>query len=221
MKKILLVTLMLLALNGCSELEQALTELEQTLPEETSSQSLTYSDIRPVFWGQLYSNGGNTLYCDQAFGKRHGRNINIEHIFPMSWVTKSLKCGTRNQCRDNSNRFNRIEADLHNLYPALAEINDMRGAMSFAIIKGEKHARAGCDFEADKRSYKAEPRPAVRGDIARAMLYMADTYAELTLFKSQRKLMEKWHREDPPDSEEKRRNRLIESIQGNRNRYID
>lgn len=221
MKKILSLSLMLLALNGCSELEQALSELELALPENSNNQSLTYRDIRPVFWDQLYSDGGNTLYCEQSFGKRHGRNINIEHVFPMSWVTKSLKCGTRNQCRDSSDRFNRIEADMHNLYPALAEINDLRGAMSFVIIKGEKRVRKGCDFEIDKRSYKAEPRPAVRGEIARAMLYMADNYAELKLFKSQRNLMDKWHREAPPDSEEKRRNRLIKSIQGNRNPYID
>ena len=220
---------MLLALNGCSELEQVVLDLEQAipsgleqaLPEKNRHQDITYKETRPVFWEKLYGSGGRTLYCDKGFGKRHGHNINIEHIFPMSWATKSLKCGTRNQCRDYSSRFNRIESDLHNLYPALAEINDARGAMSFAVIKGEKHIRAGCDFEIDKRSYKAEPRPAVRGEIARAMLYMADTYAELKLFESQRKLMEKWHREDPPNSEEKRRNSLIESIQGNRNPYID
>ena len=139
----------------------------------------------------------------------------------MSWVTKSLKCGDRDQCRNNSARFNLIEADMHNLYPALADINYLRGSMSYAILDGEEHVQRGCDFEIDKRKYRAEPRPQVRGDIARAMLYMADTYPELKLFRNQRQLLDKWHRNDPPSDEERRRNQVIEAIQGNRNRFID
>lgn len=181
--------------------------------------SSTYREVRPLFWSKLYPRGGETLYCGTRFSSRHGKKINIEHVFPMSWVTKSLHCGDRKKCRRTSRRFNRIEADMHNMYPALAKANKSRSAMAYAMIKGEKHHYKGCDFEVDFRKRKVEPSPSARGKIARAMLYMADTY-NLKLFSSQKKLMLKWHRTSPPGKAEKRRNRKIKEIQGKANPYI-
>lgn len=177
-----------------------------------------YLKLIPVFWSQLYPNGGETLYCGVDFAARDGR-VNIEHVFPMSWVTKALGCGTRQQCRDKSAQFNRIESDMHNLFPALKVINQARGAMAYAEVRGEAHVVPGCDLEIDDRARKVDPRPAVRGDIARAMLYMADRY-HLTLYKRQKKLLLEWHKKDGPDPEERRRNNLIRQIQGNANPYI-
>ena len=139
----------------------------------------------------------------------------------MSWVTKELGCGDRDQCRRNNPRFNRIESDMHNMYPARRDLNQQRGAMKYGLIDGERWVEAGCDLEIDRRRRMVEPRPEVRGDIARAMLYMDDTYPELRLYKRQRSLLERWHREDPPDDAERRRNRLIRHIQGNGNTWIE
>lgn len=179
----------------------------------------TYREVRPLFWSKLYPRGGTTLYCGKRFSSRHGKKINIEHVFPMSWVTKTLRCGDRQKCRRTSRRFNRIEADMHNLYPALAKVNKTRSAMAYDLIKGEKHFYKECDFEVDFRKRKVEPSPAARGKIARAMLYMADTY-NLKLFSSQKKLMLKWHRASPSGKAEKRRNRKIKEIQGKANPHI-
>lgn len=213
MKHLLISLLLLLSLDGCLDLEP---------PTHNGHQSRTnYAEIRPVFWGTVYASGGETLYCGEKFGSRHGGDINIEHIFPMSWVTKSLQCGEREECRNNSDRFNQIEADMHNLYPALADINYARSSMAFAILDGEDHYQPGCDFEIDKRRYLAEPRSAARGEIARAMLYMANTYPELKLYRRQRELLEQWHRQDPPSDEERRRNRLIMQVQGTGNSLIE
>ncbi|MEZ5594697.1 MAG: endonuclease [Gammaproteobacteria bacterium] len=138
----------------------------------------------------------------------------------MSWVTKELNCGTRRECRRNSERFNRIEADLHNLFPARTDINDDRGSFPFGMVKGEARKYGSCDFEVDFKRRQAEPRPAARGDIARAMFYMADTYG-FTIFRRQGKLLARWHREDPPSALERRRNDRIEQLQGTRNPFID
>lgn len=173
----------------------------------------------PIFWKQLYSNGGETLYCGQSFGKKKGRGINVEHVFPMGWVVKALKCKNRTQCRKRA-RFNRIEADMHNLFPARATINKARGAMAFGHVAGESREFGRCDFEIDRKKRQVEPRPEVRGDIARAMFYMHKKY-KLTIFPRQGKRLKKWHRQDPPSIEEKRRNRIIERIQGQRNLFID
>ena len=45
-----------------------------------------YLETIPVFWKTLYPNGGKGLYCGKNF-KRFDRRYNIEHVFPMSWVT--------------------------------------------------------------------------------------------------------------------------------------
>ena len=128
-----------------------------------------------VFWKQLYPNGGSTLYCDQRF---EGRSpLNIEHVYPASWMAKHLNCGTRKQCRKHPThkvRFNHMEADLHNLYPAMGGINSARSNKTFGVNPGENHPLVFCDFEVN--SGTAEPRPGARGEIARAILYMQDEY---------------------------------------------
>ncbi|MDF1529723.1 MAG: endonuclease [Sedimenticola sp.] len=179
-----------------------------------------YFAALPVFWERIYPKGGETLYCSEKFGAYHGRSINIEHIFPMGWAMRDQGCRSRKLCRESSQRFNQIEADMHNLYPSLAEINKVRSSFPFALIPGEQRNFGRCDFEFDPRQRAVEPRPASRGNIARAMLYMHETYG-LSLFKRQGELMKKWNREDPPDREERRRNDLIAKYQGTRNRFID
>jgi len=179
-----------------------------------------YQQARPVFWRELYAGGGETLYCAQRFGARKGKSINIEHVFPMSWVTRHLRCGERDECRRASTRFNRIEADLHNLWPALKNVNKARRSHPFAVIKGEKQWLRGCDFEVDERRRVVEPREQARGEIARSMFYMAKQYG-LNIRARQGETLKRWHRDDPVSSTERRRNDLIERLQGNRNSYID
>ena len=180
----------------------------------------SYFDALPVFWSEIYGAGGSTLYCAQTFGKRKGREINIEHVYPMSWVMKAEHCGDRDRCRDTRPRFNRIEADMHNLYPSRKNINKARGSLPFGEVSGENRRYGKCDFEVDYRRRLIEPRPASRGNIARAMFYMHDTYG-LKIFNKQGRMLKKWHQADPPDREERRRNDLIAKIQGTRNRFVD
>jgi len=138
----------------------------------------------------------------------------------MSWVTRALRCGDREACRRSSTRFNRIESDLHNIFPARIDVNKKRGSFPFGIVKGEARRFGSCDFELDYAGRRAEPRAAVRGDIARAMFYMHDRYG-LAIYARQGRLLKQWNRDDPPSTEEKRRNAAIEMLQGNRNPFID
>ena len=173
-----------------------------------------------MFWNELYAKGGKTLYCGDSFGSRYRKGLNIEHIFPMSWVTSALNCGKRKQCRASSERFNRIEADLHNLYPTRRDVNDVRGSYRFGILSGEHTVFADCDFEVDRRRRVAEPRPASRGEIARAMFYMKEKYG-LTIFRKHGEMLKRWHFQDIPSKHEKWRNDRIEKLQGSRNTFID
>ena len=180
----------------------------------------SYFDALPVFWDQVYPEGGETLYCGKTFGKRRERSINIEHVFPMAWAMKAEGCRSRGQCRTVSRRFNRIEADMHNLYPSRKDINKTRSSFPYGTVHGERRAFGKCDFELDHRKRRVEPRPEARGNIARAMFYMQDIYG-LRIYRRQGELLRDWNRDDPPDREEKRRNEAIAAIQGNRNQFID
>lgn len=193
-----------------------------TLPPSNAGQRKIedYETARHLFWSKVYADGGETLYCGTRFGSRKGRKINVEHVFPMSWATRALQCGTRKRCRRKSPQFNRLEADLHNLYPSMTAINDARGSMRFGRLPGEIRHFGGCDFEVDERQRIVEPRKSVRGEIARAMFYMRDEY-ELTLYRKFGELLIRWHRQDPPNRLEIRRNDLIEKLQGTRNKYVD
>ena len=179
-----------------------------------------YFEALPLFWQEVYPQGGKSLYCGTSFGRNKGRSINIEHVYPMSWVMKALDCPSRDACRRSSRRFNQIEADMHNLYPARKEMNRRRGSHPFGMIRGERREYGKCDFEFDPRRRTVEPRAAARGNIARAMFYMKQTYG-LTIFRRQGEMLQLWNREDPPDPDERRRNRAIESLQGNTNPFID
>ena len=178
-----------------------------------------YLDTIPVFWRTLYPDGGEGLYCGARFAARD-RDYNIEHVYPMSWVTRALRCGDRESCRRSSERFNTIESDMHNMYPARKDLNRARSSYPYREIKGERHVEPGCDMEIDYHARVVEPRPASRGNIARAMLYMADRY-NLTIYERQRRMLLDWHRADPPDDQERRRNRLIAELQGNPNPWIE
>ncbi|MCP3671067.1 MAG: endonuclease I [Gammaproteobacteria bacterium] len=179
-----------------------------------------YFNILPLFWSKIYPSGGATLYCGRKFGANKGRAINIEHVFPMSWTLNRFRCRDRNHCRRTSPEFNRVEADMHNLYPSRKDINQARSSYAFALLKGERRRFGQCDFELDQRRRRVEPRPTSRGNIARAMFYMHHTYG-FTIYGKQGHLLKQWHRQDPPDAEEQRRNNAIEKIQGTRNKFID
>ena len=183
-----------------------------------------YRHVRSVFWKHIYAKGGETLYCRQKFGSSYEKGLNIEHVFPMSWVTNSLDCGTRTQCRKKDRRFNQIEADLHNLFPAKTDVNQARSSFAFGEVSGEKRWYGQhCDFEIDAHRRLAEPPNIARGEVARAMFYMADRYQKdgLILFDKQIQVLSQWHLSDPPSPNEKTRNDLIENVQGNRNPFVD
>lgn len=178
-----------------------------------------YSKARNIFWEQLYPKG-YTLYCGERFTNKKkansGKDINVEHVFPASWMADAIGCGTRKQCQKTSKRFNLAEADLHNLYPVWSKINSSRNNLEFGIIIDEKH-RFGCDFERNDKV--AEPREIARGNIARSILYMSDEY-NFEIPDDMRKLMLEWHKLDPPSYDERRRNKIIKKLQGILNPFV-
>ncbi len=193
-----------------------------------------YRETLKLLWTQVYKNAGYTLYCDQSFSTRSRKarakaDVNAEHVFPMSWVTKDLQCGSRKQCQKNSAQFRKIETDLHNIYPAKRDVNKARSNYRFGDVAGEAREFGSCDFEVDRKRRIAEPTPGKRGEIARAMRYLVAQYDlslhkktqyDLSLHKKTERLLRQWDKEDPPSAEEKRREAIIHKLQGRENKFI-
>ncbi len=124
--------------------------------------------------------------------------------------------------------------DAHHLRPCDISVNSARGTKDFDN-GGTPHSEATeCNTDSDSW----EPRPAVKGDIARMMFYMATRYEgengdpdlELvdytgtstdTPYFGKLSTLIQWNEEDPVDDFESNRNEVVYSYQGNRNPFID
>ena len=130
--------------------------------------------------------------------------------------------GGRRCCRRIDAQFRRMEADLQNLVPAIGEVNGDRSNFRFDDVTGEPRQYGKCDFEIDWHRRVAEPAPTLRGEIARAYLYMHYAYADgLRLSANQLARFERWHQSDPPTAWEKTRNRRIARVQGGGNPLVE
>ncbi|MFJ5263705.1 endonuclease I family protein [Streptomyces sp. NPDC088387] len=124
--------------------------------------------------------------------------------------------------------------DLHHLRPEDVQVNSVRGNKDFDN-GGSSFTNSGGSLT-DSNSF--EPRDAVKGDVARMILYMAvryegdDSWPDLepnnvagngsVPYHGRLSVLKTWNDEDPPDAFEERRNQLIyDNYQHNRNPFID
>ncbi|WP_329165741.1 endonuclease [Streptomyces sp. NBC_01717] len=124
--------------------------------------------------------------------------------------------------------------DIHHLRPEDVTVNSIRGNKDFDNGGTAVGGAAGNYTDSDS----FEPRDAVKGDVARMILYMAvryegdDAFADLEPNDrvdngsapniGRLSVLKQWSQEDPPDSFEERRNDVIfDQYQHNRNPFID
>ncbi|MFF1278341.1 endonuclease I family protein [Streptomyces marokkonensis] len=124
--------------------------------------------------------------------------------------------------------------DLHHLRPEDVQVNSIRSNKDFDN-GGSSFTNSGGSLT-DSNSF--EPRDAVKGDVARMILYMAvryegtDGWPDLepndsvtngsNPYHGRLPVLKQWHQEDPPSAFEKNRNEVIyDSYQHNRNPFID
>ncbi|MFB7918466.1 endonuclease I family protein [Streptomyces sp. NPDC056061] len=124
--------------------------------------------------------------------------------------------------------------DVHHLRPEDVQVNSIRGNKDFD--NGGSAVSGAPGNYTDSDSF--EPRDAVKGDVARMILYMAvryeggDGWADLEPNDrvsngsapniGRLSVLKAWSQEDPPDAFEKRRNDVIfDKYQHNRNPFID
>jgi deoxyribonuclease-1 len=133
-----------------------------------------------------------------------------------------------------SPEFAKIEGDMHNLFPAVGEVNGLRGDLPMGLRedddgrthRGREDAAGASTIHFGKCASTVEgtmflPRTEVRGDIARAYKYMNAAYPDhVALDEAHRALLDAWDADDPPDAWERERNRRITELQGNANPFV-
>ncbi|MFF5171513.1 endonuclease [Micromonospora sp. NPDC000089] len=124
--------------------------------------------------------------------------------------------------------------DVHHLRPEDVTVNSTRGNKDFDAGGSAVAEAPGSYTDADS----FEPRNAVKGDVARMIMYMAvryegdDGWPDLEVddtvnngtapYLGRLSVLLAWNRLDPPDAFEQRRNqRIYERWQGNRNPFVD
>ena len=144
-----------------------------------------------------------------------------EHVMPAENFGRHLQCwrnGGRKECKKDVT-FNAMEGDLHNLQPAIGEVNGDRSNYRYSQFTKEFTQYGQCQSAVDFKNRKFQPRDEIRGMIARTYFYMRDTY-NINLSDSESKLMTAWNEMYPPEGWECERNKQIERIQGNDNKFI-
>lgn len=220
-----------------------------TAKGNTSNDS--FNKAKQTLEDKVYFDHRTTFYCDNPFdssknvipsakytpknASSRSARIEWEHIVPAhafgqafsewrnghpSCVDNKGKPFSGRSCAEKVNmQFRYMQADMHNLVPAIGEINGLRSNYSFAMISGEKREFGACDMEIEDG--KAEPKPDIRGDIARIYFYMNSVYPGRGIISDKNvKLFEAWSKEDPVSAWECTRNQRIKAVQGNDNPFV-
>lgn len=193
--------------------------------------SLGYTVARKILFGELHlEKHGNSyairdVYCQHLSvpGDYHQNPpgpgqipdpavLNAEHTWPQSKF---------------SSRFDRDlqKSDLHILYPAMAEANTSRSNHEFNEVSAPLESpcptisrRGHSNGEGNQVFF--EPPESHKGNVARAIFYFAIRY-QMPVSKAQESSLRAWHRADPPDEFERRRNETIFAKQKDRNPFVD
>ena len=123
------------------------------------------------------------------------------------------------KCAEKINtEYRYMQADMHNLFPAIGAVNALRSNYNFTMLPSAKSDFGSCDMRIDNR--KAQPPVAAHGRIARTYMYMEQTYPKYNMSKQQRQLMNAWDKQDPVSKWECVRTQRITNLQGNANQVV-
>ncbi|MBE5682582.1 deoxyribonuclease I [Pantoea agglomerans] len=161
--------------------------------------------------------------CGYQVRKNANRAARIEweHVMPAWEFGHQRQCwqdGGRKTCSKDPD-YRRIETDLHNLQPAVGEVNGDRGNFAYSQWNGSEQQYGQCEMKIDFKLKQAEPPARARGAIARTYFYMRDQY-HLRISRQQTQLFTAWNKLYPVTIWECERDQRIAKVQGNHNPYV-
>lgn len=161
--------------------------------------------------------------------------IQFEHVVPISYIGRSFsewRVGhpacvddkgipfKGRKCAGLVNREYRFaEADAYNTFPASGAVNMLRSNIEFKNLNSSIPSSFGiCEMKITKNG--VEPPDESKGRVARASLYMADSYQRYRISNQQLQLFNAWNKQFPVSRSECKIAKKIESIQGNENKFV-
>lgn len=162
--------------------------------------------------------------CGYSGPKKHSHaaeRIDWEHIVPASLMPARLFDCWRNGGREHCERVDSLAKamlfDLHNLAPAIGQVNRLRLNDRYADLANKTSDFGECEIK-DMRGF-FEPPDCHKGDVARVWFYMAERYG-VVIPPLEKIMFEEWSMKDPVSPWEVERERRITEISGVPNRFV-
>jgi len=200
---------------------------------------------------KLHAENPYTIYCGCRYqgkvidiascgyqprrNKKTSTQLNWEHVVPaenfgrsfVEWREGVPACRRKGKmrkgrkCAERNPAFNLMEADLYNLWPEIAELNQLRKNYSMAALGGAGKNPPYASFggcQAVVSEQKFEPMDRAKGIAARTYLYMDQAYPGRGIISDKnQKLFEAWDKQFPVTEWECKLAKKIRAAQGNEN----
>lgn len=221
------------ALAATNETIQSFSKAKKLLETEVYQSNRT-----TLYCGASFDAEKNIIHLPGFHTDKHvkrSKRVEWEHVVPaenfgrtfIEWREGDKQCVTNKgkaykgrKCANKANaEYRYMQADMHNLFPAIGAVNAMRSNYNFQMLPHVQSEFGSCPMKIDNK--KAEPPKEARGRIARTYLYFDDTYARYNMSKSQKQLMNAWDKMYPVSEWECTRAKKIASIQKNRNEIVE
>ena len=185
----------------------------------TNRRTLSYKQARDVIFHNLFMDQNSNVtdvYCHEVHkvdkNTMPSSNVlNVEHTWPQSKFNG-------NYSRDMQ------KTDLNILYPTSAKANTSRNNLPFGEvtkdISGPCPSLSRRGYTSKGADLRFEPPEMHKGNVARAIFYFSVQY-DLPIDEEQKADLLRWNRLDPVDAMDVERNEKVQSLQGNRNVFID
>jgi deoxyribonuclease-1 len=178
---------------------------------------------------------GSCGYRPRRGGKKAATQLNWEHVVPaenfgrsfVEWREGVPACRRKGKmrkgrkCAERNPEFNHMEGDLYNLWPEIAELNQLRKNFNMAALGGAVGNAAYDSFggcQAVIKDRKFEPMDRAKGIVARTYMYMDQAYPGRGIISDKNeKLFELWDKQFPVTSWECKLAKKIRAAQGNEN----
>ena len=216
------------SLDSYRDYKLARTYLYGLIDLKTNIASEYYLDT--IYCQQSFTNNdlGNSRYLIGPMKRPDYNYINAEHVWPRSKFDEPNK---------ETDYYNLKLSDLHNLYPSFVKTNQERSnypfndfASSTDLVSDDFSKFCSTStaktFTRNGANYFEAPDN-VKGDIARAMFYMATRHfyykrpENMNIDATQEATLRAWHKLDPVTQDERDRNDKVFSVQHNRNPFVD
>jgi len=166
---------------------------------------------------------------------QRAKRIEWEHLIPAEnfgrqfscWREGDARCVKKNgkaykgrKCCEKVNKKYRImQADMHNLFPSVGELNADRKNFRFDFMLPSQGQYGECKFNVLFKQKRVRVKEELRGVIARDYLYFNKRYG-MKLSKQELKKFTIYNTKYPASEWERERNKKIAKKQGNLNSFI-